>query len=781
MNNNLGKQILLILLGVYLSLNAESYSNGVFQVDINSNGKIDQILIDGINFARKPSDLLKIKRRNKVFSPTRAHFSNSKINLIFQDDINIIIKVQEKNTHLTFEIVQVNDIDKIGAIVWGPYHITIAEIVGEFVGVSRNNDYAIGIQSLNPKTVGGFPINDEGAIFSRGITAVKVEKGSKLQAFSLNRHKDRKIDVWSEWGPRFTNMPVPPIKGETVVGSKIALFGCKESKALDRIGEIEVAEGLPHPMYEGKWLKKHPEAGRGYMITYFTEENIDEMLEWAKIGGFTRMYHEGPFRTWGHFELNEDAFPNGYTGMKNCVDNAKKEDIIIGTHFLTNFLTTNDKYITPTPDDRLAVAGYSQLSKNIDATQRTIPVESPEYFNLKSDWMHSAVIGDEIVRYQKVTTEPPYELVNCQRGAFGTRKASHKKGIKVDKLVDHGYKVFFPNYEMQEEVADNIVKFLNETGVQQIDFDGHEGCYASGQGDFAMDMFAKQVYDGTNQELINGSSRSNHYYWHMLTYLNWGEPWYGGFRESQLDTRLKNQALLERNFLPNMLGWFLLTESSTVSDIEWMMARAAGFDAGFALVARSDALAKNPKSRELLTLVKIWEEARLNKVFTEEQRKLMRDANNEFHLEKIADTEWKLYPFTTYSFSHDNKILQPGQPTYSEWRFETTDETQPLNFSLTLKGEKNKLVNIYMELDYNRIEFPIDLECGETIVYNGKNLLKKYNKKGKMIDEAQLESGIPDISPGSHFIQFDGNFENTSEASVELKIKTISSASVIKK
>jgi hypothetical protein len=42
-------------------------------------------------------------------------------------------------------------------ILWGPYPTTIRDTIGEVVGVVRNKDFAIGIQALNIKTLGGYP------------------------------------------------------------------------------------------------------------------------------------------------------------------------------------------------------------------------------------------------------------------------------------------------------------------------------------------------------------------------------------------------------------------------------------------------------------------------------------------------------------------------------------------------------------------------------------------------------------------------------------------------
>ena len=80
------------------------------------------------------------------------------------------------------------------------------------------------------------------------------------------------------WGGHYENMPVDAIEGETTVGSKVAMFGCREKDALETIGKIEVGEGLPHPMIGGEWSKVASETGRSYLIAGFGESNIDEML-----------------------------------------------------------------------------------------------------------------------------------------------------------------------------------------------------------------------------------------------------------------------------------------------------------------------------------------------------------------------------------------------------------------------------------------------------------------------------------------------------------------------
>jgi hypothetical protein len=91
-----------------------------------------------------------------------------------------------------------------------------------------------------------------------------------------------------------------------VVGSRIALFGCPASEALETIGQIELAEGLPHPFIDGEWAKISPEATASYLIIDFGETTLDAALELTRQAGLRYLYHGGPFRTWGHFELRPD-------------------------------------------------------------------------------------------------------------------------------------------------------------------------------------------------------------------------------------------------------------------------------------------------------------------------------------------------------------------------------------------------------------------------------------------------------------------------------------------
>jgi hypothetical protein len=721
--------------------------------------------------------LLQIRVNQNWYKPTGATFKSGVVTLLFQPvNVTAHIKVIQKKTHFTFELIKLNLPNQVNAVIWGPYPTVINKTIGEVVGVVRDGQYAIGIQALNPKTVGGVLSNSEGANEARGSTATPQPYGSSLQAFSLDRSKDRKITVWGR-----AEMPVKAIPNETTIGSKIAIFGCEESNVLARIGEIEIAEGLPHALINSIWFKQSPETGRAYLISDFDEQTVDEMLNYTQQAGLASLYHEAPFQSWGHFILDSVAFPNGIAGMKTCVEKANKKGIRIGVHTLSPFINTNDPYVTPIPDKRLSVTGSSFLTDYVNTNSPEIPVASDQYFkNIESSTLHAVKIGDEIIRFRSVSAEAPYRLLDCQRGAYGTKASNHPKGAVAEMLFDYPYNTLFPNIELQQEIAGNLGRFFSETGVSHMDFDGHEGCLSAGEGDYGMQIFADKVIKDTKHTLVNGTSRSYHYYWHLCHYWNWGEPWYGGFRESQGDYRLENQPFLERNYMPNMLGWFLLSPTTTREDIEWMMARAAGYNAGFALVARYKSLQKNPNTTQLLALIRLWQEAYRSKIFSADQLARLKNPENDFHLEK-NNQEWNLYPFKKYKFEHTKKSLQPGEPTASQWEFLNTEVEQPLNFTLTFMGKEGNIENPWMELDgYFKLELLGEYKAGNSIVCDG-SAIKLYNEKGGFVKEIEIKKNIPSLKPGKHVIKFDCQFPNDAELTNRFIVKTMSNPEIVRK
>ena len=798
------KQIaFLLLLTITLSSCEKStqlaeFKTNNFSIAIDNKGFVISVkdVSDNTNYTSTDtiSPLFSIRIDSAQVYAEKATFENQILRLQFPDNILAKINVLEKPSHLTFELIECTNAENIELIVWGPLATQIHKIIGETVGVVQGEKFAFGMQALNAKTLGGFPWTDNDCtpqidIFEqdnfsdlseenkRGVLyrveAAKPEKfGSTLQAYCRNRNHERIIANLDH--KKYVS---PVFNDGGIVGSKIALFGCPVNDALNTIGEIETSENLPHPIIDGEWGKKARSASAAYLIYSFNEQNIEEAINYTKQAGLKYLYHPGPFKSWGHFELNENEFPNGPDGFKLCVEKAEKAGIHVGLHTLSNFITTNDLYVTPDPDARLAKVGSSQLSENINSSQTEIPIESPDFFNqFKNNNLHGVRIENELIRYEKVSDSAPWKLENCERGAWGTKASNHKKGAETSKLSDHGYKVFLSNPELSMEIAKQIADLYNYCGLRQISFDGLEGNRSTGMGNYGEILFTKTWYENLNSDLKNhliiDASRTTHFFWHIYSRMNWGEPWYAGFRESQTEYRLKNQAYFSRNLMPAMLGWFSMRNNTTIEDIEWMLARSAAFNAGYAFVSGDRQFKTNGQTPKILRLISEWEKARMANAFTSEQKEQMKDISNEFTLEKLDDKSWNLQQIYSYKFSHEFKIRQPGEPLFSTFTFTNPVEKGYMHFIIS--ASETSITEISIEIDNSRkIQLPVLLQAGESLKYAGGNSAHVFDEFLREKNTIQLNETDFSMDKGEHSIVFDCTFSETQKtplAKIEVRI-----------
>ncbi len=757
----------------------------------------------GINYLAEDVEapLLSISVDGHVEHPTGLEEDDGEITLHYgKSKISARLLATASDNYITFELTDITRHADIELVIWGPFPTTIKESIGETVGVVHNQAFALGIQALNVKTLGGYPdeendIEPSYNIFAsgyyadmtdewknrtayRGQTARPETYGSVLQAYCRHRNKDRTISNW-----RYENYMAPAYADGGVVGSKIALFGVAAARVLDIIQDIELTQGLPHPTIDGAWAKTSKAATASYLIINFGEENLDRALDLTTQAGLKYLYHGHPFETWGHFKLNATSFPDNWDSMRRCVERAEAKQIKLGIHTLSNFITTNDPYVTPTPDKRLARVGESVLTQHIDAQSDQIYIESPTFFaELGKSALRAAVINDEIIRYSAISDSEPWQLIGCVRGAFGTMAAEHTKGTVIGKLMDHDYRVFLSNAELSAEIAKNIASLMNYAGLMQISFDGLEGVWSTGKGQYARSLFTSTWYDHLAPDLkgkvINDASNPSHYNWHINTRYNWGEPWYAGFRESQTYYRLMNQQYYRRNFLPAMLGWFTLTDKTSIEDTEWLLARAAGFDAGFAFNVEFNAIAQNGASNQILEAIRNWETLRMAGIFSEEQKSLMQDIGNEFHLAAVGPARWNLYPYFIQRFSYARRVRQPGEPVADTFEFDNPYAEQPAMFTITLEDEgadKGTLVD-HISLEINHIhvlEIPVRMTSSQHLKTGSDGVLKIYDSSWNHVETIGVDRSLPKLSKGKNTVQVEARFVGGTSAKISIEMKTI--------
>ena len=782
-----------------------SFKTSSFKISLGKQGELTELTDVKAQrnylYSDEKAYLLSVKIDDKIIHPNVALWQgkSSMIELTYPGNILAQVKVAQNGSYVSFELVKISNPGNIQLVLWGPYPTTIGDTIGEVVGVVRNKDFAIGIQALNIKTLGGYPsaesdIQPSYDVFTggnkvdvlkddlnkqlfRGDVAKVMPYGSSLQAYCRNRSKDRVIENWAH----MRYLAPAYVKDGGIVGSKLAIFGVATPNTLNTISAIELKENLPHPMLDGVWGKQARHASESYLIMTFGESNLQDGIAVTKQAGLRYLYHEGPFDTWGHFKLNSKQFPGNWQTLKACVDKAKAQDVRLGLHTLSNFITTNDPYVTPVPDKRLARVGYSELSTAIDATSKEIGIKDTSFFNqFENNTLKACVIGDEIIRYGSVSATAPWKLLNCQRGAFGTRPEAHNANDSIGKLMDHPYKVFLGDHELDQEIAKTLARLFNETGLMQISFDGLEGCWSEGMGDYGKQLFTQTWFDNLSPQLkgkvINDASNPGHYFWHMYTRMNWGEPWYAGFRESQLQLRLKNQQFFRRNLMPSMLGWFSLKAETSLEDIEWMLARGAGFNAGFGLSTSLETISKHGRKDEILATIKLWETARLNGVFTGAQQQNMQDVKNEFHLQKNEKGQYNLFPVFNAYLTHQQKIKQPGEPTFSTYEFNNPANIQPVEFIISLVPKKDSDADVSFAnpaITINQQDpfiLPVTLKAGQWLYCDGKSV-KLYNKQWQLMETLSLNAALPTLANGKNEINFDGTYSGDNGPDVKIEVR----------
>ncbi len=765
------------------------------------------------------SPLLALYSDSVYIKPSSAEFNiqEKRITLKYPNGSQAIISAEVRGEYLRFELLSLEPRSAVEAVLWGPYPTSIGEKIGETICVVRNKDFAFGMQALNINTIEGLPDGDDngggGGVIEplpgqelpdslkdkigkkvevnvnitgdmpdyirlyRGSAAVRKPYGSDLQLFSRDRRAGRVITNWL--GNKDNTQYAEPVDAD-LAGSAIAMFGCPEPMTLDIIEKIEMGEGLPHPMFDGVWIKRSAFPGEAYLLN---EGDPLQSIKYAKECGF-RLIHIGDiFRSWGHFGYSEKRFPGGLKDIMMVTETARKEGISLGVHTLTMFTGKNDPYVTPVPSDSLCKTGSSVLTKDTGSEDDIIYIREPAYFRYLGT-THTVKIGKELVNYRKVSDDEPWRLIDCLRGQYGTKKDAHRSGDIIDKLTNDSYSGFYPDIKLQDVYAKRLAEVCNETGIDLMDFDGFGGESPTGHGTYGAARFIDTWYKNLDRYRLTCGAGTFHYYWHIYAFMNWGEPWYNALRESQVNYRIENQRYFERNLMPGMLGWFTLNPEFRPEEVEWIQARSAAFNAGY-LLRVDENIEKSGYRDQLFEAIREWQKARRSGSFTSEQKELMKDPKNEFHLEKNGEDSWNLYPVKlTRGFEHKYKDVQTGEPVSSKFNVSNPFEEQPLQFYISALSSEPGMsstvsaiqfkINNYQTMDLNVIMKP-----GERLLCDGQKvyLCDRLWKKVKVIYEGR----IPVLEKGSSEIVVSSEFTGPASTKLGIEFKSVGKPENIKK
>lgn len=648
-------------------------SAGPWQIAIDEAGRICSLRHPGTSaellYPGSPSHLVTFR----VFGDPRVHAPSSareiaagrngrRIEFASEPGVTLTVEVSEHKDYTRLTLIAARDAAgncPVEVFHWGPLVTSLTEPLGELVGLLRGGGRSIGMLSLKPGTDGAM-VKEPGPggpyWFPLWAMAGWSHEGqsSWLKAESRDHTRDGV-------GVNFTAIKGEP--GRTVVGSAVALYGCATPDELDVIETIELAEGLPHPMDGSNWMKRSPLARRPDLWIHFDEKTAPDRIELARrLGAGYLCSFLDMFGNWGHFEPDPGAWPSGFTGLRAAADMARAADVRLVLYTLTCFLkpmTIPEPFIAPVPDDRLQTMGpATRLAGAVDDSATTVALENKPglievlkaEFKL-GDWLanyqeNTALrIGDEIIHYGSVREEGNRIILEgCHRGIFDTVAAAHARGARAVRLYLCWYRNLYPGtLDMMDEVADNIARTALAGGFGRIQFDGHESCTETGHGIYARNRLTRRVFDQVKDRIpiFEGSNLSN-YDWHVISFIRWGE-WdqAKGFRGTMIDSRIERQIMMRRNLMPNGMGQYYPSDA-TVEDVEWLMARAAGWNAGFDYHIHDHVLANNPQREAILDTTRLWVTAIAEGAFTPAQQRELRQTDRLYSLARHAGGRWQL-------------------------------------------------------------------------------------------------------------------------------------------
>jgi hypothetical protein len=582
-------------------------------------------------------------------------------------DIGVKVKVgvKAKKTHVVLKVLDVSPKDTVELVLWGPYPTTIKRTIGECVGVVYDKRFALGIQGLNIKTLGGYPrdrklqdkllvtsikdenvydefcedavVRDEQRVW--GNTAWRTSYGSVLQAFCRDRTKPWKIS------PGYTAAVFPDCG---LNGSAVALFGCpaKRSTIVGFLGAIEKSENLPHPVLaDGEWHKTAEDTKAIFLVAGVAEK-VGDYIAWAKDTPVKLIYWDtpGPFADYGAFK----HFYIGDAKYDEFTRKVKDGGFWNATLSLSNLLNANSPYVK-NGDPRLVSAGLCDLAAPVDASATEITIKNPTPEIFKIDGSYSGIrIDRELVTYTSVTKSAPYKLRGCKRGAFNSKASSHQAGAKGHKMVLNPIR---GNADLDAEIAKNIAAYHYKYDIRASAHDGIEFLEPEGHGEYSKLRFFDIWYHAFPKDRkyrpIMAASNANHFMWHYVGRYEWGDE--GGsfnLRSGNKKYRNMNQNFYWRNFLPAFMGQVVITDKTTLDEAEWFFAIAAGCNAGYRVKLGTDPaiLLKSAENAKIRKAMRAWETARRAHVFPLALRKYLQNNVAEFHLEALGNGKWKLYP-----------------------------------------------------------------------------------------------------------------------------------------
>ena len=476
-----------------------------------------------------------------------------------------------------------------------------------------------------------------------------------------------------------------------------------------------------------------------YIITSepITEEQVDE---WAillsGIGANQIYFHQGvPFRH-ADFHFNETAYPNGISDFRKVSEAFNRHGIKTGLLTYDKFIPGNSKYVTPVPHKDLDVMRSFTLTTDLGADEITVTVDesTAEVSEITGFFVRNSKvirIDDELIIFDKPSQMSPYGFTSCQRGAYGTKVSSHRKGASVKHLTQY-FHIFAPKIgsELFYEIARETARAYNEGGFDLLYLDAAESTFVLVDDKeltwYYEALFMNEILKNTKTPpSVEYSGFSNLIWYGISRFGTWDSARRGHRHFFDLHIE-SNLTTADRFYLPGQMGWTLLcpSEGDNVDhfqyhvlfreDVEYLGAKMIAHNYGAAYIDFINKNLAKPLTYLNGTILKNYDILRRCNYFSEEtvQRLrapyanfLLRQSSNDFYLTEADYAKILLRP-DVREFSYHNPNPEQTPMIRIEHRHQPVayqssegidlfpfDETQPVKFEIACDLEQNRYGN----------------------------------------------------------------------------------------
>lgn len=468
-------------------------------------------------------------------------------------------------------------------------------------------------------------------------------------------------------------------------GAAAALVACPTPQLRPVLQNVLRNEGVPHSELGGPFALDAPANRGSYVFASVSEKNVDQWIELAQRGGIDCIHMNGWATSLGHYEPRKDLFPNGLEGLKDVVRKIHDAGLKAGMHTLTGCISPHDPWVCPVPDPRLATDGTFTLTAELDEKAGGVPTAEPPG-DYPTVWAYSSRgncvrIDDELILYKAISNRPGYGFFECQRGAFGTKPAAHKKGATVHHMLVR-YGCFQPDEKstLVDDLADRIADVYNTCEMDQIYMDGAEAM----RGWYGIARMRGAIYTRLKRPALVEASCWGHHSWPFHSRVGaWDHPKWGLKRFA--DDHLRAVDTYRRAcLLEAQLGWWVILgpgpdwDLEMPDEIEYLCAKALGYDAPLSFQNVSvTGTPPNARQDEYFAMIGNYERLRLANYFSEAVKEKIREQRQEFRLEHGEDGDWQLTP-TDY-LQHKVTGLEDGT---NRWIVTNKYGAQPLKLRI---------------------------------------------------------------------------------------------------